>query len=66
MRHLSETSLAGTEGPLHRVNKGNPALHHHDYWYKPAHPTILEAQNVAELGVTFKRLFSPTLSRAYI
>lgn len=66
MRHLSETPLAGTEGHLRRVNKGNPALHHHDYRYKPAHPTILEAPNVAEPGLTFKRLFSPTLGRAYI
>lgn len=60
MRHRSETSLAGH---LHRANKGNPALHHHDSWYKPVHPT---SQNVAELGVTSKRPFSPTVNQACI
>lgn len=47
LRHLCNTSLAGTEGHLHGVNKGNPALHHHDYWHKnknkPSdHPECLE------------------------
>lgn len=39
LRHLCDTSLTGTEGHLHGVNKGNPALHHHDYWHTKKQPT---------------------------
>lgn len=67
LRHLCDTSLTGTEGHLHSVNKGNPALHHHNYCHKETtHPTIQEAWNVSRLRVTLRRLFSFIVNQACI
>lgn len=67
LRHFCDASLTGTEGHLHRVNKGNPALHHHNYCHKETtHPAIQEAWNVTKLGVTLRRLFSFNVSQACI
>lgn len=62
MRHRSETSLAGT-GHLHRVNKGNPALHHHDSWYKPAHPTSQKPRIWLNLELHLKDCFLLLLAK---